>query len=266
MNAPPKQTMDMYGPSLAGAKVLVVDDEPGMRHFLTKTLEARVKRVEAVGSPAQATKALDEAQYDLVILDNLMPGGTGLDWLTEQKRRGLFADAIMITAYADLETAIAALRAGVSDFVLKPFRANQILSAVARTLDRKYLQRDNVLLRRELSSGQGHGKLLGNSEPMEDVRAMLARLAPLPTPVLFTGASGTGKEMAARHLHDLSDRADAPFVPVNCATIQPDRFAEELFGVVEGDERLKPGLLLLADGGTLLLDEIAQMPDTVQAA
>ncbi|MEL7124706.1 MAG: sigma-54 dependent transcriptional regulator [Pseudomonadota bacterium] len=266
MNAPPKQTMDMYGPSLAGAKVLVVDDEPGMRHFLTKTLEARVKRVEAVGSPAQATKALDDAQYDLVILDNLMPGGTGLDWLTEQKRRGLFADAIMITAYADLETAIAALRAGVSDFVLKPFRANQILSAVARTLDRKYLQRDNVLLRRELSSGQGHGKLLGNSEPMEDVRAMLARLAPLPTPVLFTGASGTGKEMAARHLHDLSDRADAPFVPVNCATIQPDRFAEELFGVVEGDERLKPGLLLLADGGTLLLDEIAQMPDTVQAA
>ncbi|KIC45556.1 sigma-54 dependent transcriptional regulator [Tateyamaria sp. ANG-S1] len=265
MNAP-RSTPDIYGKSLAGAKVLVIDDEPGMRHFLVKTLETRVKRVDAVGSPAQATKALDEAQYDLVILDNLMPGGTGLDWLTEQKRKGFFADAILITAYADLETAIAALRAGVSDFVLKPFRANQILSAVARTLDRKYLQRDNTLLRRELSSGQGHGKLLGNSEPMEDVRAMLARLAPLPTPVLFTGASGTGKEMAARHLHDLSDRAEAPFVPVNCATIQPDRFAEELFGVVESEDRLKPGLLLLADGGTLLLDEIAQMPETVQAA
>ncbi|WP_147113786.1 sigma-54 dependent transcriptional regulator [Tateyamaria sp. syn59] len=265
MNAP-RSTPDIYGKSLAGAKVLVIDDEPGMRHFLVKTLETRVKRVDAVGSPAQATKALDEAQYDLVILDNLMPGGTGLDWLTEQKRKGFFADAILITAYADLETAIAALRAGVSDFVLKPFRANQILSAVARTLDRKYLQRDNTLLRRELSSGQGHGKLLGNSEPMEDVRAMLARLAPLPTPVLFTGASGTGKEMAARHLHDLSDRAEAPFVPVNCATIQPERFAEELFGLVEAEDRLKPGLLLLADGGTLLLDEIAQMPETVQAA
>ncbi|WP_299750635.1 sigma-54 dependent transcriptional regulator [uncultured Tateyamaria sp.] len=266
MNAPHKSTPDIYGTSLAGASVLVIDDEPGMRHFLTKTLETRVKRVDAVGSPAQATKALDEAQYDLVIIDNLMPGGTGLDWMTEQKRKGLFADAILITAYADLETAIAALRAGVSDFVLKPFRANQILSAVARTLDRKYLQRDNTLLRRELSSGNGHGKLLGNSEPMEDVRAILSRLAPLPTPVLFTGASGTGKEMAARHLHDLSDRADAPFVPVNCATIQPDRFAEELFGVVEAEDRLKPGLLLLADGGTLLLDEIAQMPETVQAA
>ena len=265
MNAP-RSTPDIYGKSLAGASILVIDDEPGMRHFLTKTLEPRVKRVAAVGSPAQATKALDDAQYDLVIIDNLMPGGTGLDWLTEQKRKGFFADAILITAYADLETAIAALRAGVSDFVLKPFRANQILSAVARTLDRKYLQRDNTLPRRELSSGNGHGKLLGNSEPMEDVRAVLARLAPLPTPVLFTGASGTGKEMAARHLHDASDRSEAPFVPVNCATIQPDRFAEELFGVVEAEDRLKPGLLLLADGGTLLLDEIAQMPDTVQAA
>jgi DNA-binding NtrC family response regulator len=256
----------MYGTSLAGASILVIDDEPGMRHFLTKTLETRVKRVDAVGSPAQATKALDEAQYDLVILDNLMPGGTGLDWLTEQKRKGFFADAILITAYADLETAIAALRAGVSDFVLKPFRANQILSAVARTLDRKYLERDNTLLRRELSSGSGHGKLLGNSEPMEEVRAMLARLAPLPTSVLFTGGSGTGKELAARHLHDASDRAVAPFVPVNCATIQPDRFAEELFGIVGAEDRLKPGLLLLADRGTLLLDEIAQMPETVQAA
>ncbi|MDP5219095.1 sigma-54 dependent transcriptional regulator [Ruegeria sp. 2205SS24-7] len=266
MNAPSNTSLDMYGTSLAGASVLVIDDEPGMRHFLTKTLETRVTRVDAVSSPAQATKALDEAQYDLVILDNLMPGGTGLDWLTEQKRKGFFADAILITAYADLETAIAALRAGVSDFVLKPFRANQILSAVARTLDRKYLERDNTLLRRELSSGSGHGKLLGNSEPMEEVRAMLARLAPLPTSVLFTGGSGTGKELAARHLHDASDRAEAPFVPVNCATIQPDRFAEELFGIVGAEDRLKPGLLLLADGGTLLLDEIAQMPETVQAA
>ncbi|MEM6310426.1 MAG: sigma-54 dependent transcriptional regulator [Pseudomonadota bacterium] len=265
MNAP-RQTPDMFGKSLAGASILVIDDEPGMRHFLVKTLETRVKRVVAVGSPAEASRALDDAQFDLVIVDNLMPGGTGLDWLAEQQRKGIFADTIMITAYADLETAIAALRAGVSDFVLKPFRANQILGAVARTLDRKYLQRDNTLLRRELSTGSGQGKLLGNSEPMSVVRDMLNRLAPLPTPVLFTGESGTGKELASRHLHEISDRAAAPFVAVNCATIQPDRMAEELFGSVEGQDKLKPGLLLLADGGTLLLDEIAQAPEPVQAA
>ncbi len=259
-------TMDDYGGTLAGASVLVIDDEPGMRNFLTKILEPRVKRVEEAGSPKEATLKLDEAHYDLVILDNLMPGGTGLDWVTEQRRKGFFADTILITAYADLETAIAALRAGVSDFVLKPFRANQILSAVARTLDRKYLRRDNTLLLRELHAGSPRGKLLGNSQALTDVRSMLARLAPLPTPVLFTGASGTGKELAARYLHQVSDRAEKPFVAVNCAAIAPDRIASELFGVVEDDDRLKPGLLLLADGGTLFLDEVAQMPDQLQAA
>lgn len=257
---------DDYGPALAGASILVVDDEPGMRNFLVKTLSPRVQRVEQAASPQEATEKLDAAHFDLVILDNVMPRTTGLEWLAEQQRRGFFGDTILITAYADLETAIAALRAGVSDFVLKPFRANQILGAVARTLDRKNLRRDNTLLRRELRTGLFQGKLLGKSEVMVAVRAMLAKLAPLPTPVLFTGASGTGKELAARHLHHLSDRADKPFVAVNCAAISTERMVQELFGSIEGGERLTPGLLLLADGGTLFLDEVAQMPEALQAA
>ena len=259
-------TTDEYDGTLSGASILVIDDEPGMRNFLTKILQPRVKRVEQAGSPQEATQRLDEAHFDLVIFDNIMPGGTGLDWVTEQRRKGFFADTILITAYADLETAIAALRAGVSDFVLKPFRANQILGAVARTLDRKYLRRDNTLLRRELDGDTARGQLLGKSAPLQAVRAMLTKLAPLPTSVLFTGASGTGKELAARHLHGLSERTEKPFVAVNCAAIAPDRIATELFGVVEENDRLKPGLLLLADGGTLFLDEIAQMPDPLQAA
>ena len=172
----------------------------------------------------------------------------------------------MITAYADLETAIAALRVGVSDFVLKPFRANQILGAVDRALDRKFLRRDNVLLRRELTTEALHGPLLGHSPAMEQVRAILVKVAPLSTSVLFTGASGTGKELAARHLHQLSDRAHKPFVPVNCAAIAPDRIASELFGMVEQGEMVMPGLLRLADSGVLFLDEIAMMPEQVQAA
>ena len=144
---------DEYGGTLGGASVLVIDDEPGMRHFLTKILEPRVKRVAQAASPAEATKLLDEAHFDVVVLDNVMPGKTGLEWVVEQRRKGFYADTVLITAYADLETAIAALRAGVSDFVLKPFRANQILGAVSRTLDRKNLRRDNTLLRRELQGG-----------------------------------------------------------------------------------------------------------------
>ncbi|CUH80756.1 sigma-54-dependent transcriptional regulator [Tropicibacter naphthalenivorans] len=259
-------TPDDYGGTLAGASILVIDDEPGMRHFLTRILSSRVKRVAEAGSPAEATRLLDEAHFDLVILDNIMPGTTGLEWVTEQRRKGFFADTIMITAYADLETAIAALRAGVSDFVLKPFRANQILGAVARTLDRKYLRRDNTLLRHELNTDAARGKLLGTSQAVSAVRDMLHKLGPLPTPVLFTGASGTGKEIAARSLHALSDRAEKPFVAVNCAAIAPDHMASELFGRVESDDRLKPGLFLLADGGTLFLDEVAQMPEQLQAA
>ncbi|EIE49594.1 Fis family transcriptional regulator [Salipiger aestuarii] len=258
---------DDYGGKLGGASILVVDDEPGMRNFLTKILGPRVKRVEQAASPGEASRKLDDSHFDLVIVDNVMPGRTGLQWLEEQRRMGLFAETILMTAYADLDTVIAALRVGVGDFVLKPFRANQILGAAARALDRRVLRRDNTLLRRELhAGGSGAGKLLGRSDAMAAVRAMLAKLAPLPTPVLLTGASGTGKELAARHLHRLSARCDKPFVAVNCAAIAPDRIVPELFGTVEGRDRPAPGLLLLADGGTLFLDEVAQMPEPLQAA
>lgn len=258
---------DDYGESLGIASILVIDDEPGMRNFLTKILTPRCKRVEQARSTAEAAAILDQAHFDLVILDNIMPGQTGLDWLAEQRRVGFYADTILITAYADLDTAIQALRTGVADFVLKPFRANQILNAAARALDRKSLRRENYLLKHELSEAgyAARGRLLGNSQPIQTVRDMLAKLAPLPTSVLFTGASGTGKEIAARTLHGLSDRAEKPFVAVNCAAFGSDHIAEELFGVVEGDKHRKDGLFLHADGGTLLLDEVAQLPDQVQA-
>ncbi|MDD9724942.1 sigma-54 dependent transcriptional regulator [Roseovarius sp. SK2] len=264
---PSEKARDDYGENLQFASVLVIDDEPGMRNFLTKILEPRVKRVEQARSAEQAAEILDLAHFDLVILDNVMPGKTGLDWLSEQRRVGLFADTIMITAYADLDTAIRALRTGVADFVLKPFRANQILNAVARALDRKYLRRENFLLKHELSEGGQavRGRLLGNSPAIQQVREVLAKLAPTPASVLFTGASGTGKEIAARTLHAMSDRASEPFVAVNCAAVSPDHIAEELFGVVEGRDRTRDGLFLHADGGTLFLDEVAQLPEQVQA-
>ncbi|WP_341642069.1 sigma-54-dependent transcriptional regulator [Phycobacter sp. K97] len=259
---------DEYGENLAGASILVIDDEPGMRNFMTKILNPRCKRVEQASSAAEASEILDKAHFDLVILDNIMPGKTGLEWVQEQRRVGLFADTILVTAYADLETAILALRAGVADFVLKPFRANQILNSVARALDRKYLRRENYLLKHELSveGSAARGRLLGKSAAITKAREMLKRLAPLPTPVLFTGASGTGKEIAARTLHSLSDRSEKPFVAVNCAAIAPDRIAHELFGVLDDQDRRRDGLFLHADGGTLFLDEVAQMPDQVQAA
>src|SRR5262245_66260582 len=145
-----------FGPWLTQASILVVDDEPGMRHFLVRTLGPRCKRVEEAADTVEASRKLDRQHFDVVILDNVMPGKNGVDWLAEQRAVGFFADAILLTAFADLETAIQALRAGAVDFVLKPFRSNQILNAVARCLDRVRLQRENYVLNYELSSTADH--------------------------------------------------------------------------------------------------------------
>jgi len=184
-----------------------------------------------------------------------------------------FADAILITAYADLDTAIQALRAGAVDFVLKPFRSNQILNAVARCLDRVRLQRENYVLRYALRASSDRNflrdNLIGESQAVRGVREMIARAARVPTSILLTGQSGTGKEVAARSIHSLSDRADKPFVPVNCAAIPPDMIEAELFGHIKGAftgaEGNREGLFLYAHGGTLFLDEIGELPLPMQS-
>jgi DNA-binding NtrC family response regulator len=262
-----------FGPWLAQASILVVDDEPGMRNFLQRTLGPRCKRLEEAADTQEASRKLDQHHFDVVILDNIMPGKNGVDWLAEQRAIGFFADAILMTAYADLETAIQALRAGAVDFVLKPFRSNQLLNAVARCLDRGRLQRENYVLRYELRSTSDHillrDKLIGESAAIRQVRDTIARVAPLPTSVLFTGPSGTGKEVAARSLHSLSDRADKPFIPVNCSAIPADMIESELFGHLKGAftgaESGREGLFMHAQGGTLFLDEIGELPLPMQS-
>lgn len=253
------------GRVLQHVSVLIVDDEPGMRNFLVRTLGPRCRRIEAAASAEEASRLLDAHHFDLVVLDNVMPGQSGLDWLAQQRRVGFFAEAILMTAYADLETAIHALRVGAADFILKPFRSNQILNAVARCMDQRYLRRENFLLRYELRVDRmnARGRLIGRSPRIEAVRKTLERLAPLPTPVLFTGESGTGKEIAARTLHALSDRADKPFVPFHCAAGSPDRMAAELFGEIGAGRN--DGLLMYASGGVMLFDEVTELPLPVQA-
>ncbi len=262
-----------FGPWLAQASILIVDDEPGMRNFLVRTLGPRCKRIEEAADTDEASRKLDAHHFDVVILDNIMPGKNGVDWLAEQRAIGFFAEAILITAFADLETAIRALRAGAVDFVLKPFRSNQILNSVARCLDRMRLQRENFVLRYELKATSDHillrDRLIGASRVIGDVRDTIARVAPLPTSVLLTGESGTGKEVAARSLHTLSDRVDKPFVPVNCAAIPADMIETELFGHIKGAftgaENNREGLFTHAQGGTLFLDEIGEMPLATQS-
>jgi len=172
-----------FGPWLAQASILVVDDEPGMRNFLSRTIGPRCKRLEEAENADEASKKLDSQYFDVVILDNIMPGRTGVRWLAEQRSIGFFSNAILITGYADLETAIQALQAGAADFVLKPFRSNQILNAVARCLERVKLQRENAVLRHELQSRAENAllrdKLIGQSPAIRRICETLERVAPL---------------------------------------------------------------------------------------
>ncbi|NIY79898.1 sigma-54-dependent Fis family transcriptional regulator [Celeribacter sp. HF31] len=260
--------------SLTQVSVLVVDDEPGMRNFLVKTLTPHCRAVAEASNAEEAAAQLAAQHFDIMLLDNMMPGQKGLDWLAEQRTTGGVTDVIMVTAYADLETAIQAMRAGVSDFILKPFRTNQLLNAVCRCQQTAMLRRENRLLRRELEQcdlGARHrDRLLGGSPEIEEIRTTLERVKDVTTPLLITGASGTGKEVAARHLHAASKRADRPFVPVNCATIPAEMIELELFGhaagAYPGAAAAREGLLASAQGGMVFIDEVADLSGPAQMA
>ncbi|MDT7836399.1 sigma-54-dependent transcriptional regulator [Aquabacterium sp. OR-4] len=262
------------------ATVLVVDDEPGMRNFLEKTLASRVGQVLSAESAEAGEQLLQRHRIDLLVLDIALPGRHGIDWLKQLRERGVAAEVVLITAYADLDTAIEALRAGASDFILKPFRVTQIVSALERGLERASLRRENFVLRRSLSQQQqpAADALVGDSLAMRGLQAALHRVAGVDSTVLLSGESGTGKELAALALHRLSRRADGPFVPVNCATLSPELIELELFGQAwhrraDGQAgagpgnaaRSRDGLFVYAQGGTLFLDEVGELAPRLQA-
>jgi len=250
--------------------VLVVDDEPGMLSFLQRALASRCGTVDTAGSVEEAEPLLRRRLYDLVVLDIALPGRSGIDWLHQLRDEGFAGDVVLMTAYADLDTAIDALRAGAADFLLKPFSLAQVLNAIQRCFERSCLLRENFVLRREISERSADIEgMIGHSTVMRDVCERLRRIAPTPATILLTGESGTGKEVAARALHRMSQRAGGPFVPVNCAAIAAELIESELFGHVRGAytgaQQSREGLFYYARGGTLFLDEIAEMPPAAQA-
>ena len=246
----------------AWASVLVVDDEPGMVHFLERSLRPLVGDLMTAGSTEAAQALVERHRFDLIILDISLPGRNGLDWLSELRQAGHTMEVVLITAFADLESAIRALRSGASDFILKPFRLPQILNSVRQCLDRAQLKRENFLLRRTVrQQAPTPGALIGSSLVIRGLQEALRRTAAVDSTVLLTGESGTGKELAAQALHHGSARAAGPFVPVNCATLNGEQAEEELFG-----RHGRDGLFVYAQGGTLFLDEVAELPLVQQAS
>jgi DNA-binding NtrC family response regulator len=254
------------------ASILVVDDEAGIRNFLQRALAKEYGLVEVADSAEAAEELRQRYQFDLFIVDIRLPGRSGLEWVQELRQQGNDTDVIFITAYADLTATIGALRSGATDFLLKPFRLEQIMTAITRCFEHRLLARENLALRRQVNdfAGRLYGTagILGRSVVMQTLCDMIKRVAPTPSSILIEGETGTGKELAANAIHHFSGRSGA-FVPVNCAAVSPELFESELFGHTKGAftgaHQSREGLFSFAAGGTLFLDEISEMPLTLQA-
>lgn len=253
---------------LKSAAILVVDDEPGMRNFLKRALEKRCALLEVAASAEEAEALRLRIHFDLLLVDIRLPGLSGLDWLRQLRDRGVRTHVIYMTAFADLEMAVEALRNGADDFVLKPFRAEQMFLSMQRSLSRQQIVRENSLLRLQLQHIKHDSGVVGNSDVIQEVVALAHRVAPTRSTVLVQGETGTGKELIARTIHN-SSQCSGGFVALNCGTIAPDLFESELFGHVKGAftgaMQSRDGLLLHADKGTLFLDEIGELPVSMQA-
>jgi len=252
---------------LKSVAVLIVDDEPGMRNFLQRTLSSRCALLEVAGSAEEAEALRLRYHFDLLIVDIRLPGLSGLEWVRQLRERGIRTHVIYMTAYADLQMAIAAIRNGADDFIMKPFRAEQVFTAMRQSLQKRQIMRENSLLRLQLEQMKSDRGLVGESDEIKETLELAQRVAPTSSTVLIQGETGSGKELVARAVHNLSKR-DGPFVAINCGTIRPELLESELFGHVKGAfasaHQVRDGLFVYANNGTLFLDEIGEMPESMQ--
>lgn len=246
--------------------ILAVDDEPSMLRLLEISLKQAGYQPVLASDGYQALELLRKGGIDLVISDLHMPIKDGLQLLAAMQQEHLDVPAIIVTAQGEISTAVEAMKLGASDYILRPFDLSTLEIAITRALSLKRLKQENTYLRAEASQTT---RLIGNSPAMQQLDAAIRQVAQGKATTLITGETGTGKELVAQAIHQLSPRKNALFVAVNCAAIPADMLESELFGHERGaftgaiKERI--GKFELADGGTLFLDEVTEMPITLQA-
>ncbi len=246
--------------------VLIVDDEPDIRELLTLTLSRMGLDVTAAADLAEARRALISENFSFCLTDMRLPDGNGLDLVREISENHPELPAAVITAHGKIEDAVLALKIGAFDFVSKPVDLGILRRLVNTALKLRGDEGDidGPALKSDLSIEDSLKKLTGESEAINKTRVMIRKLARSQAPVMITGESGSGKELAARLIHELGPRADQPFVPVNCGAIPTELMESEFFGHSKGSftgaNVDKEGLFQAADGGTLMLDEVADLP------
>ncbi|MDZ7623419.1 MAG: sigma-54 dependent transcriptional regulator [Ignavibacteriaceae bacterium] len=249
-------------------RILVVDDEDIIRESLSFILRKEKYEVEEAANGKIAFEMLKESSYDLVITDLEMPVMKGIELLDEIRKINLQTNTIVITAYGSMETAIAALRSGASDYILKPVEFDELLIKVKKLFEVRDLHLENRILRRELQRDYDYTNIIGKSPAIAQIFDMIKAVADTDSTVLISGNSGTGKELVAKALHYNSKRSNKPFIALNCGAISENLIESELFGhkkgAFTGAISDKDGFIKAAEGGTLFLDEISEMPPQLQ--
>ena len=255
---------------MALRSILIADDEEPIRHVLTVLLSEHGFFVRAVKDGEEALRELSARDYDALVTDVRMPRVDGLQLVRTVQEQSPDTTVIVMSAYGSHDLAIEAMKAGAYDYLGKPFRPDEVLLVLRKAEERERLRAENRRLRREIEASRGTGAIVAESPAMKEVVRLLHKVAPAKTTVLITGESGTGKELIARALHDLSPRAESPFVAVNCGAIPEQLIESELFGHAKGAftgaVAAKRGLFEEADGGTLLLDEVGDLPLHLQVS
>jgi DNA-binding NtrC family response regulator len=248
--------------------ILIVDDDDTARYGMRRALEERYKISDAA-NVAAARRAMAQEPPDLILLDIEMPGESGLDFLRELKSLGNSAAVIMITAYGSEKVAVEAMKSGAYDYLPKPFEVDELRLVIEKAIERMDLAEENRCLKDQLVSEGQFGAMIGSSRPMRDLFELANRVAQAEVTVLLEGESGTGKELLAREIHRRSNRGSKPFVALNCAALPEHLIESELFGyergAFTGATAQKKGKFELANGGTLLLDEVGDMSLATQA-
>lgn len=249
--------------------ILVVEDKKSMAEMLKSTLQSEGYASDTASRGEDALEMLKKQSYDLVITDLKLPGIDGMALLGEVKAVDPFMPVIIMTAYGTIEVAVEAMKRGAEDFITKPFDIDHLLLKVRKALDRRKLERENILLREELGRSKGGPEIIGRSRAIKDVIEKIQKVAPTKSTVLLLGESGTGKELFAMAIHHLSPRKEGLFVPINCAAIPRELLESELFGhekgAFTGATALKLGKFELANEGTIFLDEVCELELSLQA-
>jgi len=249
-------------------KIMVVDDEESMRDALKQLLKREGYTVGVAENAAAAIKKFKKENHDLVVSDIMMPEIDGIELLKRLKKISQDVIVILITGYASIDSAVQAIKIGAEDYFTKPFKNVEILKVVDRIYKNQSLSRQNELLKQEILR-QDIPEIVGQSTKIKKIISDIKMVADSDIPVFISGESGTGKELVARAVHDLSERKNEPFVPINCAAVPDDLLESEFFGhekgAFSGAINRKYGLFEVADNGTLFLDEIGEMPQSLQA-